>query len=52
MEWSNTLPTKEGKYIVQTKSMMGNFRVIEAYYNGKHWNFSNQIFVKYIKDDE
>ena len=52
MEWVSTNPDKSGKYIVETKTMMGNSNKFEAYYNGKTWNFTNQTFVKYLKEDQ
>lgn len=50
MEWVNKQPEKSGKYVVETKTQMGNTHRIEAYWNGKSWNFSNQLFVKYLKE--
>ena len=51
MEWINTNPNKPGKYLVEVKTMMGNTHRIESYWNGKHWNFNNQTFVKYLKEN-
>ena len=51
MEWVNTNPDKPGKYIVETKTMLGNCNRFEAYYNGKTWSFDNQTFVKYLKEE-
>jgi len=59
IEWSTELPEKSGKYIVKTKSTadipecMKRESAIEANYNAetKKWNFTNQIFVKYLKED-
>lgn len=53
--WTRELPTKEGKYIVETKSMMGNTRRLEASCtineNGKvTWSFTNQTYVKHLKE--
>ena len=50
MEWVNTNPNKPGKYIVETKTTMGNVNRFEAYFNGKSWSFTNQIFVRYLKE--
>jgi hypothetical protein len=50
MEWSTSNPEKPGKYVVETKTMMGNTHRLESYWNGKSWNFSNQKFVKYLKE--
>lgn len=52
MVWCNELPKEEGTYIVETVSMMGNLRRIEAFWNGKRWNFSNQLFKKYLKNEK
>lgn len=51
MEWIYTNPLKSGKYIVITITKMNNFHKFESYWNGKNWNFSNQIFVKYLKEE-
>ena len=50
MKWINTNPDKPGKYIVKTKTMMGNTNKFESYFNGKTWSFSNQTFVEYLKE--
>jgi hypothetical protein len=49
MEWLTSEPEKPGKYIVETKTMMGNRNVIEAFWNGEGWSFTRQTFVKYLK---
>lgn len=57
MEWLTTNPEKPGRYIVETISYFWtnmltrskNHR-LEAYWNGKSWNFTNQTFVKYLKE--
>lgn len=53
MEWITESPKEEevGKYIVETKSMAGNLRRLESFWNGKKWDFSNQTFVKYLKEN-
>ena len=51
MEWIDKQPEIAGKYIVETKTQMGNIRRLEAYWNGKSWNFTNQKFVKYLKEN-
>ncbi|TXG83056.1 MAG: hypothetical protein E6R13_04265 [Spirochaetes bacterium] len=50
MEWLSTHPDKPGKYLVVTRTMMGNINRIEATWNGKSWSFTNQVFVKYLKE--
>lgn len=51
MEWVSTNPEKPGNYIVETITMMGNRNRFEAHYNGKTWSFTNQTFVKYLKEE-
>ena len=56
--WTTDQPTESGKYIVETKSMGGNPRRLEATCtvterNGKvshSWSFTNQVFVKHLKE--
>lgn len=50
MDWIYTDPVKPGKYIVTTVTPMGNFNKFESTWNGKRWNFSNQIFIKYLNE--
>lgn len=50
MEWLSTQPEKPGKYLVVTRTMMGNINRLEATWNGKSWSFTNQVFVKYLKE--
>ena len=50
MEWIYTSPVETGEYVVTTVTPMGNFNVLLSYWNGKRWNFSNQTFVKYLKE--
>ena len=50
MEWRNDNPTFVGKYIVKTRTLMGNIHKLEAYWNGKSWNVSNQIEIEYLKE--
>lgn len=50
MEWSTINPSEKGKYIVQTRTIMGNINTFQAFWNGKNWNFNNQTFVKYLKE--
>ena len=51
MEWMTDKPKLPGKYIVETKTTMGNVNRFEAYFNGRTWSFTNQTFVKYLKED-
>ena len=53
MEWSKKIPTKPGKYIVQTKSpVLHMIRTMDATltFNKKkpHWSFNNQTFYRYL----
>lgn len=50
MQWTTDNPEKPGKYIVETRTMMGNTNRFESYWNGKSWRFTNQVFVKYLKE--
>jgi hypothetical protein len=50
MEWIYISPVETGEYVVTTITPMGNFNVLLSYWNGKRWNFSNQTFVKYLKE--
>jgi hypothetical protein len=51
MEWTTNNPETPGKYIVETKTMMGNIHRLEAHWNGKSWSFTNQVFVRYLKEN-
>ena len=46
LNWVTSLPNEIGYYIVETKSMMGRLQRLEAFWNGKKWNFTNQEFVR------
>ena len=50
MKWSTDNPLQPGKYVVETKTKFGNTHRIESYWNGKNWNFTNQMFVKYLQE--
>lgn len=50
MEWLTTNPKNPGKYIVETKTRMGNTNRFESYWNGESWSFTNQVFVRYLKE--
>ena len=49
--WSAKNPKKEGFYVVKTKTSMGRTNVLFSYWNGKNWNFTNQSFVEYLKEN-
>ena len=51
MEWLTSNPEKKGNYIVETKTTMGRKNRFESYWNGKSWSFTNQVFVKYLKEN-
>tara|TARA_R110000782_G_scaffold233611_1_gene319721 strand:+ start:28 stop:183 length:156 start_codon:yes stop_codon:yes gene_type:complete len=51
MNWISQNPENPGFYIVETTSMMGNRRRFESFWNGKKWNFTNQVFKKYLKEN-
>jgi len=59
MEWINTLPEIDGRYIVKTQSVYGQhfttIRILESniHTNEKGqriWSFKNQIFHSYLKE--
>lgn len=41
-------PNKEGYYVVQTTTMMGNNNSFKCYFNGNKFECSNQIVLKWI----
>lgn len=47
------LPTEDGKYIVFTKTGMGNVNIIEILFDVKnnkpHWGCNNQIVTHWLK---
>lgn len=56
LQWSEEIPKKPGKYIVQTKSpVLKRIKTMDAYLSypkprKPHWSFTNQIFYKYLKE--
>lgn len=50
MEWVTSNPVEPGKYIVETKTVMGNTNVFRSYWSGRVWSFNNQTFIKYLKE--
>jgi len=52
MKWRTDNPPVVGKYIVETKSTFkGSIRRIESSWNGKSWNFTNQLFVCWLDEE-
>jgi hypothetical protein len=65
MEWidvSLELPTKAGKYLVKTRTTMGNTHRVDSTFSitkdvktgkeKKHFNVSNQIVTHWLKEGE
>lgn len=53
MQWIDNLkeqPDKPGKYIVRTKTQMGNNR-FDCEWTGKHWSCNNQIVTEWLKEN-
>lgn len=52
MEWMYKSPEATGKYIVETKTIMGGTNVMKSFYNKKteKWSFKNQIFYRFLKE--
>ena len=50
MKWIASNQITPGKYLVETKTSIGRIQRLESYWNGKSWDFTNQIFVKYLKE--
>lgn len=50
MEWISSEPEIPGKYLVETRTGMGRVNRFFSYWSGKHWSFTNQTFVKYLKE--
>lgn len=54
MKWINILdllPEEPGKYIVETKTSMGNVNKFQARFNGKSFDVRNQVVVKWLKEN-
>lgn len=53
MEWipENSHPQVSGKYLVEARSMMGNINRLVCYWNGKSWSISNQMVLKWLKEN-
>lgn len=52
MTWEYKNPDKPGKYVVQTKTKMGYTNTMSANWTGQKWSFQNQIFYRYLKENE
>ena len=57
MKWLTTNPDKPGKYIVETISHFwtslgtrSKTQKLESIWNGNSWNFTNQTFIRYLKE--
>lgn len=52
MEWisAKIKPANVGKYVVETKTTMGNIQRLECTWNGKTWSLSNQIVLQWLKE--
>lgn len=50
MKWRTDNPPVTGKYIVETKTTMGNIHRIESTWNGKSWSFNNQLFERWLDE--
>lgn len=50
MKWIYENPDEPGKYIVVTYTKKLNSNILYTFWNGKNWNFSNQIFIKYLRE--
>ena len=50
MKWRTDNPPVTGKYIVETKTTMGNIHRIESTWNGKTWSFNNQLFQRWLDE--
>lgn len=58
MHWCNELPDKPGKYVVRTKTdflereiyMLATLYISDK--GDKSWDFKNQTFQAYLKEDE
>lgn len=48
--WKNseTPPEREGYYVVQAITMMGNLNAFKCYFNGHKFECSNQKVIKWI----
>ena len=59
MKWNYSNPTKQGKYIVETKTTMGRIHRLEATYTPDEknptkgsWSFTNQTFVRWLDETQ
>lgn len=47
---TDTLPYKPGKYVIETKTGMGNINRFESYFDGHKFHFSNQTLVRWLEE--
>lgn len=52
MKWidAKIKPDNVGKYIVETKTTMGNIQRLDCVWNGKTWSLSNQIVIRWLRE--
>lgn len=50
-EYDKKNPPKAGKYIVKTRTQMGNINRFESTFSGKSWGCSNQIVTHYLHEE-
>lgn len=43
-------PPAAGKYIVKTKTSMGNIHRIESNFSGVNWSCTNQVVTEYLEE--
>ena len=53
LEWigNNIPPSQVGKYVIETKTLVGNIHRLEACWNGESWSVSNQIVLRWLKEN-
>ena len=50
-ELEKLVPENSGWYIVHTRTSMGNIHRLDCHWNGKHWHCTNQIVIKWLKEN-
>lgn len=45
------LPENPGMYIVETRKSSGNHQRLDCHWNGKHWSCSNQVVLRWLKEN-
>jgi len=48
VEYDRDNPPEIGRYVVKTRTMMGNTHKIESTFSGKNWSCTNQIVTHYL----